>query len=95
MIAISRGVADGPFTTTYAQLEVPIARVRDRRSGVPSSAGRAIFEAQLAHLRIRGSLPVRRARRVVPILRAARGGGYRRLSPGWRSGLGDVVRAGD
>ncbi len=69
--------------------------MRDRRSGVPSPADRAILEAQIAHLRIRGSLPVRRARRVVPILRAARGGGYRRLSNGWRNALGDVVRAGD
>ena len=95
MMTISRGAANGPFTTTYAQLEVPIARVSNLRPGVPNPADRAILEAQVAHLRIRGSLPTRRVPRLAAVLREARGGGYRRFSNGWRSALGDVVRAGD
>jgi hypothetical protein len=62
---------------------------------VPNPDDKENLEAQIAHLRTRGSLPTVRVRRVATVLREARRGGYRRFSNGWRSALGDVVRAGD
>jgi glycosyltransferase involved in cell wall biosynthesis len=83
------------FSSRADLLHAAIARVSNLRPGVPNPADRAILEAQVAHLRIRGSLPTRRVPRLAAVLREARGGGYRRFSNGWRSALGDVVRAGD
>ena len=76
-------------------LETALTRVSELRPGVPSPADRAILEAQIAHMRTRGSLPLRRGRRVVPVLREIGGGRYRRFSNGWRSVLGDVMRSSD
>lgn len=58
-------------------LDAALTRVSDLRPGMLSRADWAILEAQIAHLRTRGSLPGRRGRRVVPVLREAWG----RLSP--------------
>jgi hypothetical protein len=47
------------FLSRADLLDAAIARVSDLARGVPSPADRAIFRAQIAHLRIRGSLPMR------------------------------------
>jgi glycosyltransferase involved in cell wall biosynthesis len=69
-----------------------IARVSELRPGALTSADRVVLEELTAHLRIRGLLPARRARRVIPVLREAIGGRYNRFSEGWRSAVIDVVR---
>jgi glycosyltransferase involved in cell wall biosynthesis len=74
-------------------LDAALARVGELRPGMLSPADRAVLGAQSAHLRARGSLPVGRGCRLVPVLREARGGGYRRFSNGWRSVVGDIVRS--
>jgi hypothetical protein len=85
----------GRFSSRAALLEAAIARVSDLQPGAPSASDRVTLEAQIAHLRTRGSMPARRARRLLPVLREARRGGYHRFSNGWKSALGDVVRADD
>jgi len=74
-------------------LDAALIRVSELRPGVPSPSDRAIIDAQIRHLRIRGSLPARHIRRIGPILHEIRGGGYRRFSNGWKSVIGDVVRS--
>jgi hypothetical protein len=74
-------------------LDSALVRVSELRPGMLSPADRAMLEAESAHLRTRGSLPVGRGRRVIPVLREACGGGYRRFSNGWRSVVGDVLRS--
>ncbi len=74
-------------------LDAALARVEELRPGMLSPADRAVLGAESAHLRARGSLPVGRGRRLIPVLREARGGGYRRFSNGWRSVVGDILRS--
>ena len=74
-------------------LDAALARVEELRPGMLSPADRAMLEAESAHLRTRGSMPVGRGRRVIPVLREARGGNYCRFSNGWRSAVGDVLRS--
>jgi glycosyltransferase involved in cell wall biosynthesis len=50
----------------------------------------ALCAEKLQHVRIRGSLPPLRPMRVVPILREAWTGRYRRYSTGWRAILVDL-----
>jgi glycosyltransferase involved in cell wall biosynthesis len=50
----------------------------------------ALCAEKLQHVRIRGSLPPLRPMRVVPILREAWTGRYRRCSTGWRAILVDL-----
>jgi glycosyltransferase involved in cell wall biosynthesis len=83
------------FLSRADLLDAAVARVGSLRPGVPNPDDKENLEAQIAHLRTRGSLPTVRVRRVATVLREARRGGYRRFSNGWRSALGDVVRAGD
>jgi glycosyltransferase involved in cell wall biosynthesis len=85
----------GRFFRRADLLDAVLIRVSELRPGMPSPADRAILEAQIAHLRTRGSLPLGRGRRVVPVLREVHGGRYSRFSNGWRSALGDVMRSGD
>lgn len=73
-------------------LDAALTRVGQLRPNVPSPTDRAILEAQIGHLRARGSMPVKRRQRLFPVLQEARSGGYTRFSNGWRSALGDVVR---
>jgi hypothetical protein len=74
-------------------LDSALVRVSELRPGMLGPADWAMLEAESAHLRTRGSLPVERGRRLIPVLREARGGGYRRFSKGWRSAIGDVLRS--
>jgi hypothetical protein len=74
-------------------LNSAVARVNELRPGMLGQAELATLEGEIAHLRIRGSLPVERRRRVIPVLREARRGRYRRLSNGWKSAIGDILRS--
>ena len=83
------------FSRRADLLDAALVRVGELRPDIPSSADLAILEAQIAHLRTRGSLPTKRGGRVVPVLREVFSGNYRRFSNGWRSVLGDLGRLGD
>ena len=74
-------------------LESALARVGELRPGMLSPDDQAMLEAEGAHLRTRGSLPVERGLRVIPVLRELRGGGYRRFSNSWKSAVVDVLRS--
>jgi hypothetical protein len=80
------------FSRRADLLDAALVRVGELRPDIPSSADLAILEAQIAHLRTRGSLPTKRGGRVVPVLREVLSGNYRRFSNGWRSVLGDLGR---
>jgi glycosyltransferase involved in cell wall biosynthesis len=80
------------FSIRADALEAAVARVDELRPGMFTPANRVAFEELAAHLRTRGLLPARRVRRLVPILREAIRGRYRRLSNGWRSAVVDLVR---
>ena len=83
----------GRFLRRADLLDSALVRVSELRPGMLRPVDRAVLEAESAHLRTRGSMPVGRGRRVIPVLREARGGGYRRFSNGWRSAVGDVLRS--
>ncbi|MFM1990501.1 MAG: hypothetical protein RJA99_3458 [Pseudomonadota bacterium] len=53
---------------------------------------RAVCAEKLAHARVRGGLSSNRAGRIVPILREAASGRYRRCSNGWRAVVVDLLR---
>jgi glycosyltransferase involved in cell wall biosynthesis len=80
------------FSSRADMLEAALVRVSKLRPDIPTPSDRAVLRAQISHLRTRTGLPPRRVRRVVPVLREARKGGYRRFSNGWASAFGDVVR---
>ena len=75
-------------------LEAAIARVSELRPGMLTAANRSVLEELAAHLRTRGSLPARRERRVILVLREVIGGRYGRFNNGWRSAVIDTVRQG-
>jgi hypothetical protein len=52
----------------------------------------AVCAEKLVHARMRSGLPSSRARRLVPILREAASGRYRRCSNGWRAMVVDLLR---
>jgi glycosyltransferase involved in cell wall biosynthesis len=80
------------FSIRADMLDAAIARVSELRPGMLTPGDRAFLEELAAHLRTRGSLPLKRERRVIPVLREAISGRYSRFSNGWRSALVDVVR---
>ena len=73
-------------------LEAAIARVDTRRPGAVTPSERTVLEAEVAHLRIRGSLPASRSRRIVTVFHEAIRGRYAEFGNGWRSALIDVIR---
>jgi glycosyltransferase involved in cell wall biosynthesis len=79
------------FSSRADALDAAIARV-DTRPGALAPSERAALEAEVAHLRVRGSLPRKRSRRLAIVYREAVGGGYAEFGSGWRSALLDVIR---
>jgi glycosyltransferase involved in cell wall biosynthesis len=80
------------FSSRADMLDAAIARVDTRCSGALTPSERAVLEAEVAHLRIRGSLPAKRSRRVATVFREAVQGRYAEFGNGWRSALIDVIR---
>jgi glycosyltransferase involved in cell wall biosynthesis len=80
------------FSSRADMLDAAIARVDTRCPGAVSPSERAVLEAEVAHLRMRGSLPAKRSRRIVAVYREAVRGRYAEFGNGWRSALLDVIR---
>ncbi|MGO9560719.1 MAG: glycosyltransferase [Acidimicrobiales bacterium] len=81
----ARSVADA------ALLEQLVARCDQLRPGLLSAEQRSLFEAKIAHSRLRGSLPSSRAGRLYPVAKALVSGRYHRSANGWRSALIDLA----
>jgi hypothetical protein len=66
--------------------------VDTRCPGAVTPSERAVLEAEVAHLRMRRSLPAKRSRRIVTVYREAVRGRYAEFGNGWRSALIHTIR---